>query len=523
MDPSPRSHPVLSYVMTRTKPPDHEPFDIERPPPSSPSDPSSSSSTNNNNNKHATILSQMPRLTSPTVLASMTSAVADVAQTRSVLRTLGPRPTHESVDAAKLKLSEIEADLAKRLEELVLSPRPAQADRLDWRDHLAEKENKLRREADKEKAPYQAVLQLDQMHAAYDKLLKEAEQRLVKVYEKANRGGEEEGVEEQPKEEMNEEVVGVLRAGLDGNSGLEIVDLSDRKLKILPEAFGKILGLKVLNLANNQLVAIPDSVAGLKNLEEFRVASNMLETLPDSIGLLENLKILDVSSNKLEALPDSICHCRSLVELDASFNKLTYLPTNIGHELVNLQKLSIQLNKIASFPSSIGEMASLRHLDAHFNELNGLPLSFGKLTNLETLNLASNFSDLKELPETFGDLTSLKELDLSNNQIHALPNSFGRLENLAKLNLDQNPLTIPPVEVVKEGVASVKLFMAKRWIEVLEEEQRKKMQDAQEQEQPAGWLTRSTSLIKTYASGVTETVVEYLSPKSQDRYLNEQR
>ena len=205
-----------------------------------------------------------------------------------------------------------------------------------------------------------------------------------------------------------------------------------------------------------------------------------------------------------------------------SFNCLTHLPTNIGYEMSNLQRLSIQLNKIRSLPTSIGEMRSLQHLDAHFNQLHGLPLSIGRLTNLEILNLSSNFSDLKELPETFGDLTNLKELDLSNNQISALPDSFGRLDNLTKLNLDQNPLVIPPPEIIKEGVEAVKLFMAKRWLDILVEEERKSMLEVQDQAQ-MGWWARSTSWLKTYASGVSETVSGILSPRGpRDPYLDQQ-
>lgn len=210
------------------------------------------------------------------------------------------------------------------------------------------------------------------------------------------------------------------------------------------------------------------------------------------------------------------------MELDVSFNNLSYLPTNIGYELPNLQKLMIQLNKIRSLPSSICELKSLRYLDAHFNELNGLPIAIGRLTNLEVLNLSSNFTDLKELPETFGDLTNLRELDLSNNQIHALPDTFGRLENLTKLNLEQNPLELPPVEIVNLGVHAVKTFMAKRWIDILLEEERKSNQEMQEQGE-GGWLTRSTSWLKN----VSENVVGYLgnpmSPKSpRDPYLDQQ-
>lgn len=207
------------------------------------------------------------------------------------------------------------------------------------------------------------------------------------------------------------------------------------------------------------------------------------------------------------------------MELDVSFNSLTYLPTNIGYELVNLEKLYIQLNKIRSIPTSVCEMRSLRYLDAHFNEIRGLPLAIGKLTQLEVLNLSSNFSDLTELPDTIGDLTNLRELDLSNDQIHALPNTFGRLDNLTKLNLDQNPLVIPPVEVVNEGVEAVKLFMAKRWIEILVEEERRSMLEVQEQAE-TGWLTRSTSWLKGYVVGVSEYLASARAPR--DPYLDQQ-
>ena len=206
---------------------------------------------------------------------------------------------------------------------------------------------------------------------------------------------------------------------------------------------------------------------------------------------------------------------------------MSYLPTNLGNELGNLQRLSIHLNKIRSLPTSIGEMSSLRFLDAHFNELCGLPDEIGRLTNLEILNLSSNFTDLRELPNTLGELTNLKELDLSNNQIHALPDTFGRLDKLTKLNLEQNPLVIPPWEVVNLGVDAIKTFMAKRWLDILVEEERKCMLGLEVNEQAqTGWLTRSTSWLKNYASVVGESVSGYLEAAGgspRDPYLDEQR
>ncbi|XP_064948244.1 plant intracellular Ras-group-related LRR protein 3-like [Musa acuminata AAA Group] len=510
MDPNPKSFPILSYVMSRlpriasfkagqTHIGDH---DIEQPP---------------HVDVDVELVGRMPRLQHPALLASMATVIADVAQTRSVLGVLGDRPDHEAVDAARARIAEIDADLSQQLGEIVTASCPEGTDPLQCRAR-----------AEREKVALRAVVQLDEMHEAYERFLRNAEERLVKMYGSAAEGSEAVGVREGPAvvqeegEGVNEEVIRILQEG-SGNC-LERVDLSGRQLRYLPEAFGKLRGLVSLNLSNNQLEAIPDAISGLECLEELRLSSNSFLSLPDSIGLLMNLKILDVSGNKLKSLPDSISKCRSLVEFDASYNELTYLPTNIGFELQNLEKLWIHLNKIRSLPTSVCEMRSLRLLDAHFNELRGLPYAIGKLTNLEILNLSSNFSDLQELPATFGDLISLRELDLSNNQIHALPDTFGRLDKLTKLNLDQNPLVIPPSEVVTQGVEAVKDYMAKRWLDILLEEERKSMA---EETSPAqvGWLTRSTSWLTNWISGVSGGVAEHLGAgqkPSRDPYLDQQ-
>lgn len=146
------------------------------------------------------------------------------------------------------------------------------------------------------------------------------------------------------------------------------------------------------------------------------------------------------------------------------------------------------LNKLHSLPKSIGEMTSLQILDVHFNELKGLPSSIGKLTYLEVINVGSNFNDLTALPDTIGNLTNLRELDICNNQIYELPITFGRLVNLNKLNVDQNPLMIPPKEVVDEGVDAVKVYMSKRLYDLIVEEEKRMMWEREEQAQ-AGWFT----------------------------------
>ncbi|XP_071696269.1 plant intracellular Ras-group-related LRR protein 9-like [Rutidosis leptorrhynchoides] len=512
MDPNPKNFPILSYVMTRLpsmKRPNTSDFDIEQPPPIIPCSPFKPKPE-----PYFELTERMPHLTDPHLLASMRSAVADVSQTRSLLKTLGERPDHEAVDMAKTRLAEIDSMLSDELDEIELS------------DKVDPEKEKRKKAIDREKQMHKALISLDQMHESYDKLLSDAEKRLEKIYESAKLGGSNKpgpivdekgsGRNSNVTDDVKEEVIAILTDAL--SNGAQSIDLSERRLPFVPEAFGKISTLVYLNLSSNQIEVLPDSVAGLENLEELNVSANIMEELPDSIGCLNKLKILDVSSNKLASLPDTITQCRSLVELDASFNRLTYLPTKIGSELVNLKKLSIPLNKVRNFPTSIGEMKSLQYLDAHFNELRGLPKSVGKLTNLEVLNLSSNFSDLKELPDTLGDMKNLRELDVSNNQIQQLPLTFGRLEKLTKLNVDQNPLVIPPKHVVEEGIGAVKVYMAQRWFDMLVAEEEKNRREQEELAQ-ASWLARSKSWLAVAAG----TVSLFMAGESDDPYLDEER
>ncbi|KAJ0236253.1 Leucine-rich repeat-containing protein [Hirschfeldia incana] len=111
----------------------------------------------------------------------------------------------------------------------------------------------------------------------------------------------------------------------------ERIDLSDRRLKLVPEALGKNVSLVSLNLSRNDLKScfvdtvklrnfrwilfartIYYTISGLEKLEELDVSSNLLESLPHSFGLLLNLRVLNVSGNKLTYLPESITQCRSL-------------------------------------------------------------------------------------------------------------------------------------------------------------------------------------------------------------------
>ncbi|VVA91165.1 unnamed protein product [Arabis nemorensis] len=439
--------PLLSYVLHHSDPASHAPPSLAI---------------------QQSLANRYPLLTNPHVISSLIDSIpSNITQTLFVFGSLGPRPDSLSVSSARTKIAQIR-----------------------------EMDSFPPEDTAKEEQIYATVVRLEEVHDGYEKQLRDLEEELSEVYASAVEslnGGD----------EVNEEVLSVIKEGEDGGI-VERINLSDRQLKLIPEALGRMVGLVSLNLSRNDLKFVPDSISGLEKLKELDLSSNLLRSLPDSIGLLLDLRILNMAGNKLTSLPESIAQCRSLVELDASFNNLTQLPANFGYGLLNLERLSIQLNKIRFFPNSICEMRSLRYLDAHMNEIHGLPIAIGRLTSLEVLNLSSNFSDLTELPDTISDLTNLRELDLSNNQIRVLPDSFFRLEKLEKLNLDQNPLELPPQEIVSQSAKAILEFMMKRWEEIVEEERVRIMIEAEQRQGGAtGWFTWGSSIVTNLISGVS--------------------
>lgn len=236
MDTSRRSIPVLSHAMNKlpslTRPAGAvvAAFDIEQPPPISPATPPPAEPFFDPSER-------MPAVTDPKIISDIRSTVSDVSRTRSIISQLGPRPDHESVDSAKARLAEVELKLASELDEISLSE--------------IDGEDLKKKEAEREREIYKAVIALDELHESYGKVLAEAEAKLEKIYEAAVAGyGGDDDVAEAV-EEVDEEVVRILQEA--NRKEVERIDLSDRCLRFLPEAFGKIRTLVALNLSVNQL------------------------------------------------------------------------------------------------------------------------------------------------------------------------------------------------------------------------------------------------------------------------------
>jgi hypothetical protein len=226
MDPNPKDFPVLAYVLYQLDPTSHPPL-----PP----------------HLQEALLTQLPYLNHPRVLASLAQAIPDLTQRQSLLPNLGQRPDPSAVAVARAKLAEIQSKLQEN--EGIAVVNGVVVERV-------QKEKEVREVADTEMQIYKAVVRLEEMHEEFEKLLREAEDRLVEIY--GSIVGELEEV-------ISEEVVGILK---EAESGVvERVELCGRQLRFLPEAFGKLHALLVLNLSHNQLEVSANfgSIKPLKN------------------------------------------------------------------------------------------------------------------------------------------------------------------------------------------------------------------------------------------------------------------
>ncbi|NEN97779.1 MAG: GTPase [Moorea sp. SIO3I7] len=220
------------------------------------------------------------------------------------------------------------------------------------------------------------------------------------------------------------------------NSNLTNLKISSssigEKLNNLPKSIGNLSDLTDLNLEHNQLTNLPESIGTLSNLTVLNLKNNKLTNLPESIGNLSNLTVLNLESNQLTNLPESIGNLSNLTVLNLESNQLTNLPESMG-KLSNLKYLSLWNNQLIILPNSIGDLSSLLELDLYHNQLKKLPHSIGKLSNLTSLRLY-------------------------NNQLESLPYSIENLSNLTKLDLSKNSLVVPPPEVARRGIYSIKQY-----------------------------------------------------------------
>jgi Leucine-rich repeat (LRR) protein len=126
-----------------------------------------------------------------------------------------------------------------------------------------------------------------------------------------------------------------LDALLPRAEGITELDLSDRKLRQLPEQLYAFPHLRVLSLAGNDavgsLAGLDERIGDLTALEELDLSGMGLTSLPESIGRLRSLRVLNVSGNDFTApcSPNSgrTCASRPEAPADGRFSNARFILT----------------------------------------------------------------------------------------------------------------------------------------------------------------------------------------------------
>ncbi|XKL61644.1 hypothetical protein PGB90_001477 [Kerria lacca] len=277
------------------------------------------------------------------------------------------------------------------------------------------------------------------------------------------------------------------------NVGLELLDLSDNEISLLPDngftslrslqkfylqnnlistmadrAFVGLVSLQYLNISNNRLSSLPPELfQSTRNLKEVHLFNNSINVLaPGLLEGLDQLVILDLSRNELTSSwvnKDTFSGLIRLVVLNIGYNQLTKIDSHVFQDLYSLQILNLEHNNIESITdSSFSALNNLHALKLSYNKLvtvetfhfaglfviNQLYLDHNRIMSIDgrTFENCSNLHDLglygnvlTKIPESIKQLHFLKNLDLGGNRIQQIINSsFEGLDQLNSLILSDN-------------------------------------------------------------------------------------
>ena len=219
----------------------------------------------------------------------------------------------------------------------------------------------------------------------------------------------------------------------------DTLNLSNRKLKVLPFLIQKQSQLKYLYLDDNELIFVPE-IGELNQLEEITIENNQLTMIPESFCNLKNLRCLNLSRNRISTINSSVFKCIcNLRSLWLNNCELMYLPREIEN-LKFLEKLGLKSNSLQIIPEEMGLLTNLRWLNVEKNELVSLPSQLKNLKNLNYLNLSKN--KFEEIP-TEMPFQNLTILIISNNLIKSLKDDdILSLSLLEKVDLRENPFVL---------------------------------------------------------------------------------
>lgn len=310
---------------------------------------------------------------------------------------------------------------------------------------------------------------------------------------------------------------------------MEILDVNHNDLEALPDFYGctalkelylannfiteiteefcdQMQHLNVLNLRDNKLELLPENISLLKKLKRLDITNNNLNKLPGNLGLLSQLQSLNMEGNKftslrqdviqggtermlkylrervsteepeekeikelawpdkytmrkaqalqlcgrdLDHMPDNLYDVGVEAQVhivDLSRNKFSSISTGVVKLSETLTQLLLTSNMLSSLPPELSQCKHLQYMELSKNQLSDLPITFSDFKNMREIVINSNrFSNL---PRCIYEMDKLEILLAADNQItevNVSSDALARLKNLAVLDLRNNSImTVPP-------------------------------------------------------------------------------
>lgn len=232
------------------------------------------------------------------------------------------------------------------------------------------------------------------------------------------------------------------------------LDLGNCGLKELPEGLFELIWLEELNICNGYYKE------GVFIKSQNKGESNYLSTIPRNIEQLQNIQVLRINAryyNKWGITDISpLKKLKKLIILDLHGNNIK--DANVLENFMHLEYLNIHSNQVSdiSFLKNLKELVTLNVAN---NSVLYIP-NLEHLSKIRYLDLRSNkISDISSLKNLF-QTSAFKRLDISSNNIKNLTPILPLIKRGASIKwsslkdgicVQDNPLTTPPIEIVKEG------------------------------------------------------------------------